>query len=188
MTPSHGIPVTSDYILAGVQAGDTVEITTKDGVEETMEVVAVSAAGIDGPDGLIPITDIDGIVKRSWKTPGHPCGNNEPVGCSIPEVMIVLSKDIEEQAETFRPACETHDYCYRHGFATYGARREECDTQFLEDMYDNCDGPAGLNKLDVPGYSICLAAATQMHDMIRRKGGAYFRTTTSTYCEFRREP
>lgn len=93
----------------------------------------------------------------------HPCGGGLPVGCSIPEVILLLSGEYEQQAEKFHPACVTHDFCYRHGFATYGATREECDAIIYDDMKKTCEGAGGLDVFD-------------------------FRTTTSTYCEYRVDP
>ena len=187
VTPSHSIPVRKEYIEAGIQAGDTIEITTADGEEKTFEVVDVQANAIVGPDGAIPISDIESIVKRSWTAPQHPCGANEPVGCSIPEVVLLLSDDYSEQAGKFHPACVTHDYCYRHGHATYGDTRELCDEQFLADMKQACGGTNVLNILNAKDYSICQIAARQTYEAVRLKGEPHFRTANSTYCEFRAE-
>jgi len=185
VTPSHNIPVRQDYIEAGIQAGDTIEVTLVDGEMKTFEVVDVQSNAIVGPDGVIPISDIKSIVKRSWADPGHPCGANEPVGCSIPEVVLLLSDEYSEQAGKFHPACVTHDYCYRHGRATYADTREKCDTEFLEDMKEACGGTSMLNLIDAKDFSICRLAADQTYRAVRRNGEPHFRTTTSSYCEFR---
>ena len=184
VTPAHDIPVTTEYIEAGVQVGDTLEITTNDGKETTIVVIDVGEDYIDGPDGGIAISDIQKIVKRSFHEPGHPCGANEPVGCSIPAVLL-LSDEYEQQAEKFHPACVTHDFCYRHGYATYGLTREECDADFLADMKASCKGTAGIGFLDPEQYSVCRLAADQTHNAVRLKGEPYFRTSTSTVCEYR---
>lgn len=131
VAPAHVIPVRADYIEAGVEVGDTLEVTTSDGTETKITVVNVTADYIEGPDGRIAIGDIQGIVKRSFELPGHPCGANEPVGCSIPEIVLLLSEKYKEQAEKFHPACVKHDFCYRHGYATYGVDREQCDASTL---------------------------------------------------------
>ncbi len=188
VTPKHDIPVKREYIEAGIQVGDTIEITTLDGEEHRFEVVDVQPHEIVGPDGAIAVTNIRSIKKRSWKVPIHPCGNNEPVGCSIPEVVLIISSDYEEQAEKYHPACVTHDFCYRHGFATYGVTREQCDAEFLQDMKQACAGYGGLGRLDVEQYGICQLAASQTYEAVRRKGEPSFRTTGSTYCEYRPDP
>lgn len=185
VVPSHDIPVRTEYIEAGIETGDKVEITMADGEQKSFEVVAVSNNVIVGPDGDIPISDIQSIVKRSWTQPGHPCGANEPVGCSIPEVVLLLSDEYSEQAKKFHPACVQHDFCYRHGYATYGDSRELCDEQFLDDMMRACGGAGVLNILNAKEYGLCRVAAQQTYEAVRRKGEPHFRTTTSTRCEFR---
>ena len=167
VTPSHSIPVHEDYIEAGIQAGDTIEITMVDGELKAFEVVDVQRSAITGPDGVIPISDIKSIVKRSWAHPGHPCGANEPVGCSIPEVVLLLSEEYSEQAGKFHPACVTHDFCYRHGHATYGDTREQCDREFLEDMKEACGDTSLLKLLDAKGFGICRVAADQTYAAVR---------------------
>ncbi len=185
VTPSHNIPVRPDYIEAGVQPGDTLDITMLDGEERTIEVLDVRTDAIEAADGDIAIADIRSIVKRSWTLPGHPCGANEPVGCSIPEVILLLSEEFNSQAEKFHPACVTHDFCYRHGQITYGVTREQCDANFRVDMKKSCGGFAGLDVLDLEEYSICHIAADQIHNVVRLKGEPHFRTTTSSRCEYR---
>lgn len=186
LTPSHDIPVRQEYIEAGIQVGDTVEVTLTDGEEITFEVVEIRLNAIEAPDRVIPIQDIQNIVKRSWQPPGHPCGENEPVGCSIPEVALLID-DYSEQAKKFHPACVTHDFCYRHGYATYGDNREKCDEIFFAEMKKACGGLGLLNYLDAKEYSICSVAAQQTYSAVRLKGEPHFRTTTSTHCEFRLE-
>jgi hypothetical protein len=188
VTPAHDIPVKPEYIKAGIQVGDTIEVTTLDGEVHRFEVVDVQPHEIAGPDGAIAVTNIRSIKKRSWTVPIHPCGNNEPVGCSIPDVVLVISSDYAEQAEKYHPACVTHDFCYRHGFATYGLVREQCDAEFLQDMKQACAGYGGLGRLDVEQYGICQLAASQTYEAVRRKGEPSFRTTGSTYCEYRPDP
>lgn len=181
---AHDIPVRNDYIKAGVQPGDSVEITLKDGEVRKFEVVDVRFNVIEGPDGEIHISDIQQIVKRSFQTPGHPCGGNEPLGCSIPEVVLLLSEEFNEQASKFHPACVTHDFCYRHGYVTYGETREQCDADFLRDMKEACGGLGGLSILDLQNYSYCTTAAQQTYNAVRLKGEPHFRTSTSSVCEY----
>lgn len=183
-TPKHDIPVRTEYIDAGVEVGDTLDITTKDGEEKTIIVVEIGMDYIEGEEGRIAISTIEKIVKRSFTEPGHPCGANEPVGCSIPEVVLLLSDQYKEQATKFHPACVTHDFCYRHGYATYGVEREQCDTAFLADMKASCGGMKGIGLLDLEQYSLCRIAADQTHGIVRLKGEQHFRTTTSSVCEY----
>lgn len=186
--PSHEIRADPEFIRVGVQVGDSVEITTKDGKYREFVVEDVGADAIAGSEETIRFSEIQSIVKRSWKAPAHPCGGGLPVGCSIPEVVLLLSEQYKQQADKFHPACVTHDFCYRHGFATYGTTREECDTVIYEDMKAACKGFGGLGVLDVKEFSVCQVAANQTYEAIRRHGEQHYQTATSTYCEYREDP
>lgn len=188
VVPSHDIPAKPEFIRAGVQAGDLVEVTTKDGEYREFKVTDVGTDVIEGPAETIRFAEIQSLVKRSWKEPAHPCGGGIPVGCSIPEVVLILSKRYQQQAEKFHPACVTHDFCYRHGFATYGVAREECDAVIYTDMKKACAGMGGLGALDVKEFGICQLAANQTFEAVRQHGEKHFLTTTSTYCEYRDDP
>ena len=186
VTPSHDIPVRQEYVEAGIAIGDTVEITKTDGETVTVEVTDIGLNTIETADETYEFADIERIVKRSWQAPDHPCGNNEPVGCSIPEVVLMI-EEYSQQASKFHPACVTHDFCYRHGFATYGDNREACDEIFLADMKKTCGSLGPLSFMDAKNFSMCRVAAEQTYNAVRLKGEKHFRTTTSTYCEFRLE-
>ena len=188
MAPKHNIPARPDFIQAGVKAGDSIEVTTKDGKHRTMVVKDVTNDAIVGTTETIRFGEIKSIVKRSWTEPEHPCGGGLPVGCSVPEVILLLSGDYEKQAEKFHPACVTHDFCYRHGFATYGTTREECDTIVYDDMQKACGGTGGLDVFDFQEYGICQLAANQTYSAIRRYGEKHYQTATSSYCEYRVDP
>ncbi len=183
--PLHDIRPRADYITAGVQVGDKVEIETKGGEKFIFEVTEVSASAVVGEKEQVAFSDIAKIGKRSWSEPTHPCGGGQPVGCSIPEVVLVLSEAYADQVEKFHSACVTHDFCYRHGLATYGTGREKCDKIFYEDMKKECDGPGMLDVLDVTNYGICQVAARQTFEAVRRYGEDAYRTTTSTVCDYR---
>ena len=185
VTPSHDIPVRQDYIEAGLKPGDFVEIELQDGNERSFEIVDVQFNQIESPAGPIDIQDIESITLRSWTEPGHPCGGNEPLGCSIPEVVLLLSDEYKSQASKFHPACVRHDFCYRHGYLTYDETRESCDTQFHEDMRETCGGFRGLNLLDLENYSYCKVAADQTYNAVRLKGEPHFRTTNGSYCDYK---
>ncbi len=180
VVPSHDIRAKPAYIQAGVQSGDLVEITTKEGNYRDFVVKDVGTDAIEGPSENIRFNEIESIVKRSWKEPAHPCGGGVPVGCSIPEVVLLLSGDYKRQAEKFHPACVTHDFCYRHGVATYGVTRDECDTAFYSDMKKACKGWGGLDLLDIQAFGKCQLAASQTSEVVRRRGEKHFQSTTST--------
>jgi hypothetical protein len=114
-----------------------------------------------------------------------PCGGLEPLGCSIPNTVRVLSDDLLQQADKFHPACVTHDLCYRYGAATYGLDREECDTEFYTAMKAACSGTGNLGMLDPEGFAKCQLAALETYEAVRKHGEKHFQTTTSTVCEYR---
>ncbi len=185
VTPRHEIPPKPAFIRAGVEPGDTVEIETKDGRELEVLVTEVRTSSIVGEHDTVDFRDIASIAKRSWTPPRHPCGGGEPLGCSIPEVVLVLSDDYKRQADKFAPACRSHDFCYRHGYATYGIERSSCDDDFYEDMQAACASLGPLSVLDAKEFAICQAAAAQTAEAVRRYGEPHFRTATSSYCEYR---
>lgn len=115
----------------------------------------------------------------------HPCGGSLPVGCSIPTAVVVLIEPYEEQAKKFHEACVIHDFCYRHGAATYDLSREECDDEFYEGMKAACQGFGGLGVLDPEDYAKCQLAALQTYEAVREHGEEHYQSTASTVCEYR---
>lgn len=188
VVPAHNIRVKPDFIRTGVQAGDSVEITTRDGEYRKFVVKDVGTNHIEGPSETIRFSDIQRIVKRSWEEPAYPCGGEVPLGCSIPEVVLVLSEPYGEQAKKFHSACVTHDFCYRHGSATYGATHAECDLIFYADMKKACGSMGVANILGAEEFGKCQLAAMSTYEAVRRYGEKYFQTTTSTYCDYREDP
>jgi coproporphyrinogen III oxidase len=115
----------------------------------------------------------------------HPCGGSLPVGCSIPTAVVVLIEAYEEQAEKFHGACVIHDFCYRHGAATYDLSREECDQEFYEGMKAACSGLGGLGILDPEDFAKCQLAANQTYEAVREHGEKHYQSSTSTVCEYK---
>jgi hypothetical protein len=113
------------------------------------------------------------------------CGGSQPLGCSIPTAVLVVSEDYEEQADKFHGACVMHDLCYRHGEATYGMTRKECDVEFLDNMKAACSGFKGLGVLDPEEFAKCQFAAKQTYEAVRTHGEKHFQSATSTYCAYR---
>lgn len=182
--PLHDIPVRPDYIQAGVKPGDNVEIITRNGEKRTFEVTDVTVNAVLGDTERVLISDMQSIGVRSLKEPEHPCGGGMPVGCSVPQVVLLLSEDFKRQSGKFHPACVQHDFCYRHGYTTYGISREECDTTFYDDMRDACGGNL-LDVIDTTELAMCELAANQSYEAVRRHGDQHYHRSTSTYCEYR---
>lgn len=182
--PKQEIKAKPSYIQAGVQSGDTVEIETVHGDKITFEVKDVTSDAVIGELQRIPFDEIVAISKRSWHEPTHPCASAQPLGCSIPEVVLAIDL-YKEQTDKFHGSCVEHDLCYRNGYATYGIDRETCDAEFYDNMKSDCNGGGGIGVLDPTKYGICQLAASQTYEAVRRYGEDAYRTTTSSYCEYK---
>lgn len=117
-----------------------------------------------------------------------PCGGIEPLGCSIPPAIRVISEDYDAQADKFHNACVLHDLCYRHGASTYDLSREACDSEFYSNMKSACEGPAGLGVLDPEEFAKCRLAALETYEAVKEHGEKHYRGATSTYCDYRAAP
>jgi len=191
--PEQPVPAHPDYIAAAIDPDDEVLVETTDGRELRMVVAAVEPDAIVGTDGTrVAIADISELSVRSWSDPEHPCGAGQPVGCSIPEVIVDISRYHEEFSDRFHPSCVRHDYCYRHGYATYGYDQRYCDERFYADMQAQCGGGSMVIKTlesladvdKIADGAKCRFAADQFYEAVRRHRQKAFRTTTSTACEF----
>ncbi|AWM27126.1 hypothetical protein N181_26890 [Sinorhizobium fredii USDA 205] len=69
-------------------------------------------------------------------------GRGEGLSCSLPKLLADLAFPREEGREAIglqmRQACATHDYCYRHGAATYGYTQADCDFLLQEHAFRLC--------------------------------------------------
>ncbi|MDH3915077.1 MAG: phospholipase [Chromatiales bacterium] len=190
IAPMRDVRPEPDFISAAVQPEDKVAVSTVDGRELEFEVASVEADAIVSADGRrVYFRDIDAIAIRSWEEPAHPCGGGTPVGCSVPEVISAASTYHDRYKDVFHKACAEHDYCYRHGHATYGLDQRYCDNRFYGDMMEQCGSAGGgiLGLTDVDGLAErakCRLAADQFYAAVQRYGAKAFRTTGSTYCPF----
>lgn len=185
IVPQQEVLPYPDHVIAGLEPGDKVEIVRRDGRNINTVVNEVSVYSIVGEGEEIPLIDIVSISKRSWSPATNPCDDGEPVGCSIPILISVLSEYHAEYGSQFRSPCSKHDYCYEHGLLTYSYSREDCDEQFLNDMRSYC---AAEYKLDLVTRSECLFAADQMHTAVRLYGEQYYSGITGQYCEYAGPP
>ena len=69
-------------------------------------------------------------------------GRGEGLSCSIPalaeSLMFKGDPNKPKVMLDFRQACVTHDFCYRHGHATYGYTKSDCDVVLQEHAYRIC--------------------------------------------------
>lgn len=185
IAPKHDIPAKPDYVRAGIEVGDRVEVTTNSGETASLVITSVENDRLVGEQKTFRLSELAKITKRSWDTPRHPCEGEQPPGCSIPGVLTILSDVADDYSEQFHRSCVTHDFCYANGFATYGATREQCDENFLSNMQKECKGPGGLGVLDVEAFATCQVVAQQIYDIVRTYGEKHYKMSTSTYCEYR---
>jgi hypothetical protein len=188
IAPLKDVRPEPDFISAAIGPEDEVRIETADGRELEFGVTTVEADALVSVDGeRIYFSDIQAIAVRSWEEPAHPCGGGLPVECSLPGVVAAIPYYSEFQ-EKFHPSCAQHDYCYRHGRATYGLEQSDCDDRFYADMLGQCEPGGGLlgliNAVDLKERAKCRLAADQFYAAVRRYGAKAFQTTTSTYCEY----
>ncbi len=69
-------------------------------------------------------------------------GRGRGLNCSIPGAVEGLifggTQDKTPVSLQFRQACVFHDYCYRHGHATYGYQKLDCDALLQQHAYRLC--------------------------------------------------
>lgn len=69
-------------------------------------------------------------------------GQGDVLSCSVPPFVDRLAfprrGNLAPISLRMRQACAFHDYCYRHGAATYGYSQADCDYLLLEHAYRIC--------------------------------------------------
>lgn len=108
-------------------------------------------------------------------------GKGEGLNCSIPQEHALFKLDSKEFPPSlqFRQACVYHDYCYRHGAATYGYQQVDCDFKLLEHSYRLCRMIAPTDT------QACLANARVVLAGVRAGGaGSFQEGARSSYFEF----
>ncbi|MEM9533125.1 MAG: hypothetical protein AAGA23_19555 [Pseudomonadota bacterium] len=174
-----------DFIRSGVLPGDQVRVTRKSGAELRSRAVRVDQAELVTEAGVIPLSDITAIARRGWTAPVPACGDGRPLGCSIPVVVDVLTERLDDAKALFEPACVQHDFCYRHGAATYGWRREDCDQEFKQLMEAACRNQPVLEKINwVTNPASCRVLAGRMYQAVRDHGERRFKQDAGSYCEY----
>jgi hypothetical protein len=175
-----------DFVGAEIKPGDQVRIETRDGDRSKLVVAAVEDDRIVGENQTFLLKDIVQLEKRSKTPPANPCSSQVPLGCSVPQWATLLHESQSRYKEYFYPSCEQHDYCYRHGAATYGASKDSCDYQFLQDMQAQChpDDIVEFLLQSDGNYTTCSAVAVEFYVAVQKYGATRFKTGASTYCEY----
>lgn len=190
--PRHTVKPLPEFVKAGLEPGDTVTVTTRNGESYTFEITDIEGDVLLGDGRRLLLKDIATLQKHSWSRPVSPCGGDAALGCSVP-LLVNLASDLHgHYKNVFYDACAQHDYCYRHGFVTYGADRLQCDEAFLEQMQGLCPAEAtsAVGKVfaatdgSIESRGACLSAASDFYVAVRRYGIERFATADSTHCEY----
>ena len=184
-TPLQTVRPVPDFVTLAIKPGDEVELQTFAGEHVEFQVSHVDAQSISSPERRFLLNEIDELYVRSRNRPDYPCGGERALGCSVPGaakftdfVVALMGQGIfwhSGYADTFYDACVQHDFCYRHGYKTYGHNKEHCDAEFYNNMLESCDA------VDVT----CTAAAKEFSWAVKEHAeeGA-FQEETSTECEY----
>lgn len=188
----HTVKPLPNFVSVGLAPGDTVTVTTRAGTTHEFVIETIRGDVLVSADDEFALADLQDIKKHGGERPKSPCGGEKPLGCSVPLLVSLTSEVHAHYEDIFYDACAQHDYCYRHGFASYGQDRQTCDEEFLEDMLTLC--PKGANSdlgrvLEVLSDSpdsrhSCELVADDYFGAVRRFGRERFETTNSTYCEY----
>ena len=183
--PLQAVRPLPDFVALAIKPGDQVELETLAGEEAEFQVSHVDAQSISSPHRRFLLNEIAELYVRSRDRPSYPCGGTQALGCSIPEgvkftdfVVGLMKKGFSwhsEYADRFYDACVQHDFCYRHGYKTYGHSKEYCDEEFYDNMLESC------GAVDVA----CMAVAKEFSWAVKEHAepGA-FQETTSTECHY----
>lgn len=125
-------------------------------------------------------------------------GRGEGLSCSIPSPLASLffpppstPSGIMRASPIglhFRQACVLHDYCYRHGLATYGYRQPDCDALLYDNAFRACSAiyiDRNKSASTDTTISYCRREAALVFFGVTKFGGKAFRSEgESTFFEF----
>lgn len=152
------------------KTGD-IEITIS-GDENNLHITTILASNRNRLYTEVNAKRIGECEKLRW--PVSQCVEQEPLQCSTP-VHVPYFND------KFAPACVQHDYCYRHGWASYGFSKKDCDDRFRQQLMSRCGGIiVGM------GWS-CRNAASLYYNAVKESddAAASYKQADSTCCLFR---
>jgi len=185
-----------NFAKVAIQPGDTVIVTTHGHEDIEFIVTEVTETSLHSADREIGFIEIAELHKVGSERSPSPCGGGEPLGCSLPLLVSLASKEHNHYKEKFYGACEQHDYCYRHGARTYALDRYYCDQEFLHNMQQSC--PRGSSSTfgsvieamndSLDSRNVCMQVASDFHMVVRDFGEKKFQTRGSSYCEYNGPP
>ncbi len=188
--PTQNVRPLPDFVGTAIEPGDKVKVVTRDGTKLDFTVSEVRTDALCSGETTVLLSDIDQLALRSRERPAYPCGGEKPLGCSVPQWIRSVEKvgDAASLAfgsgiffrwhstfeETFYDACIQHDFCYRHGYRTYGHIKGFCDEEFYANMKAVC------LAIDV----LCLSAAREFYIAVSRYSETAYQNETSTHCAY----
>lgn len=190
--PTHTVKPLPDFVSTGLGPGDRVTVTTTAGDVHEFEITEIRENKLIGHELQFELQALMSIKKHAWTRPESPCGGEKPLGCSVPLLVAIASEAHSHYEGKFYDACAQHDYCYRHGFTSYGKDRKACDDAFFEDMKALCP-KAAVNKLgrvlqavdgSLDSRQTCLSVAEDYYGAVRRYGEKKYLTKDSTLCAY----
>jgi hypothetical protein len=140
------------------------------------------------------------------------CDTGVPLQCSSRLSAIIGETEVREASSSFlggrtleevieplavfnhvfARACQTHDWCYRHGWKTYGISRARCDENFYRRLRDECSDSALDTVLTVftagAWYLACQSAAFTYYQGVRNLGESSFKREDGECCEYLKRP
>lgn len=193
---SYKVRPLPNFVSVAIQPGDTVIVTTRSHETAEFEVTEVTESALHSAERQFKLTEITELRIIAEERPPTPCGGVEALGCSVPLLVSFASKAHASYKDQFYSACETHDYCYRHGFRTYGLDREFCDEEFLVNMQETCPRPSqsaigtvlDALKDDLEFAPTCQEVANDFYLAVREFGDSRFQYKDSNYCEYNGPP
>ena len=104
-------------------------------------------------------------------------GRGQGLSCSLPWILTRLAFPQKDGRDPIglqmRQACAAHDYCYRHGAATYGYTQADCDYMLQEQAFRLC----WFIEANDPGKkSECIRSARLVTVGVRIGGSDAFRS------------
>jgi hypothetical protein len=126
----------------------------------------------------------------------HNGGQGEGLNCSLPPGVDTYAFPRNAHIEApvslrMRQACVAHDYCYRHGSATYGYTQADCDYILQENAFRLCRQVTKAKNVpacETDARKITLGVRVGGAGSFRRAGVASDTGRYSTYFEFDRYP
>lgn len=117
-------------------------------------------------------------------------GQGQGLNCSLPWgfdwLAFPRAKGVSPISLRMRQACVFHDYCYRHGAATYGYTQADCDYMLQEQAFRLCSqihANASISRCETAARKVTLGVRLGGAGSFKR-ADAKSTITGSTYFEF----